>query len=186
MEDKEIIDLYWERSEKAIAATIEKYGNYCRSIAYNILHNKEDVEECINDTCLRAWDAMPPERPECLSVYLGKITRNLALNRVKYYEAKKRGMGQVEQTLEELEECIPTGFDVEQQIDERILVNTVEDFLMKQPCEQRNIFIRRYWYMMSIKEISGAYEMKESRVMSILFRMRKRLKKYLEKEGICI
>lgn len=184
MNDKEIIDLYWERSEKALTATVEKYGNYCRSIAYNILHNHEDVEECINDTCLRAWDAMPPERPDCLSVYLGRITRNLALNRVKYYEAKRRGQGQREQTLEELAECISANTDVEQQFAETLVVKAIEDFLVEQPREQRNIFIRRYWYMMPIKEIADAYGMSESKVMSLLYRMRKKLKRYLEKEGI--
>lgn len=184
MDDKEIIDLYWERSEKAVTATIEKYGNYCRSIAYNILHNQEDVEECINDACLRAWNAIPPERPDCLSVYLGKITRNLALNHVKYYEAKKRGHGQMEQTLEELAECIPTNTNVEQQFEETLVVKVIEEFLVEQPREQRNIFIRRYWYMMPIKEIAGVYGISESRVMSLLYRLRKKLKKYLEKEGI--
>lgn len=186
MDDKEIIDLYWERSEKALTATVEKYGNYCRSIAYNILHNHEDVEECINDTCLRAWNAMPPERPVCLSVYLGKITRNLALNRVKYYEAKRRGQGQTEEALEELAECIPANTDVERQFEETFLVKAIEDFLMKQPREQRNIFIKRYWYMMPIKEIADAYGMSESKAMSLLYRMRKKLKKHLEKEEIML
>lgn len=186
MDDREIIDLYWERSEKALTATIEKYGNYCRSIAYNILHNYEDVEECINDTCLRAWDAMPPERPDCLSAYLGKITRNLALNRVKYYEAKRRGWSQTEKALEELMECIPTTMDVEQQFSETLVIKALEDFLMEQPKEQRNIFVRRYWYMMPIKEIAEAYGISESKAMSLLYRMRKKLKKYLEKEGITL
>lgn len=144
MEDIQIIDLYWERSEGAIAATLEKYGRYCRSIAYNILHSKEDAEECVNDVCLRVWNAMPPERPECLSVYLGKITRNLALNRAKYYSAEKRGMGQCEVALSELEECVPTTVGIEQQFDEMVLVKAIENFLYMQPLERRNIFIRRY------------------------------------------
>lgn len=186
MDDKEIIDLYWERSEKAIIETVKKYGNYCRSIAYNILQNEDDVEECINDTCLRAWDAIPPEQPECLAVYLGKITRNLALNRVKYYEAKKRGRGQTEQVLDELAECISLGAEVEQQFEEMLLVKALEEFLLKCPRDQRNIFIRRYWYMMPIKEIADIYEMSESKVTSLLFRTRKKLKRYLEKEGIIV
>lgn len=186
MEDKQIIDLYWERSEKAITATAEKYGQYCRSIANNILHNKEDVEECVNDTYLCAWDSIPPNRPNRLAAYLGKITRNLSLNRVKYYNAERRGLGQTELVLSELEGCISAENSVEQQLDEMFLVKAIESFLYAQPIEKRNIFIRRYWYMTPIKEIAKAYHMSESKAASLLFRMRNELKRYLEKEGISL
>ena len=108
MRDHEIIELYWARNESAIAATAEKYGNYCHTIAYNILRNKEDAEECSNDTYLGAWNSIPPQRPNRLSIYLGKITRNLALNRYKRYTAEKRGHGQVVLALSELEACVPS------------------------------------------------------------------------------
>lgn len=122
MEDKQIIALYWERSEKAITATEEKYGQYCRRIANNILHNKEDVEECVNDTYLSAWNSIPPNRPHRLAAYLGKITRNLSLNRAKYYGAERRGLGQVDLVLSELEGCIPAENSVEQQL-EKLTMN---------------------------------------------------------------
>lgn len=186
MEDTKIIELYWERSEKAIAVTTEKYGQYCRSVASNILDSKEDVEECVNDTYLQAWNSIPPNKPNCLKVYLGKITRNLSLNRVKYYHAQRRGLGQTELVLSELEGCIPAANNVEQLFDEMLLVKAIEMFLYAQPIERRNIFIRRYWYMTPIKKIAGTYGMSESKVTSLLFRMRNELKFYLEKEGISL
>lgn len=116
MKDHEIIELYWARNQLAITATADKYGSYCHTIAYNILHNNEDAEECSNDTYLGAWNSIPPQRPNRLSIYLGKITRNLALNRYKRYTAEKRGHGQVELVLSELEACIPANTCVEQAI----------------------------------------------------------------------
>ena len=186
MEDKQIIDLYWERSERAIEATAEKYGQYCRAIANNILHNNEDVEECVNDTYLNAWNSMPPNRPNRLAAYLGRITRNLSLNRVKHYATEKRGFGQTDLVLSELEGCIPAANGVEEQYDEMLLVKAIEAFLYAQPSEKRNIFIRRYWYMTPIKEIAHIYRMSESKTASLLFRMRNDLKTYLKKEGISL
>ena len=183
MDDREIIDLYWERSEKALTATIEKYGNYCRSIAYNILHNYEDVEECINDTCLRAWDAMPPERPDCLSAYLGKITRNLAFNKYKHNHVMKRGNGEIAVVLDELAECVSGLDDVEQEIDRRELVATINSFLETLPPKKRNIFICRYWYSDSVSSIARRYEMTESNVSVTLNRLRSKLKEYLSERG---
>lgn len=184
MKDNEIIDLYWERKETAITESADKYGSYCHSISYNILHNNEDAEECVNDTWLGAWKSMPPQRPERLSTYLGKITRNLSLNRFKKYTAEKRGLGQTELVLSELEDCIPDETSVEQIVDELILVKAINDFLYAQPEQKRNIFIRRYWYLFPIKDIAAVYDMSESKVASLLFRMRNDLKTHLEKEGI--
>lgn len=186
MKDREIIDLYWERKETAISATAEKYGKYCHSISYNILHNHEDAEECVNDTYLGAWKSIPPQRPECLSAYLGKITRNFSLNYFKQYTAEKRGGGQTEAVLSELEDCIPAETDVEQAIDEMILVKSINRFLREQPEQKRNIFIRRYWYLCPIRDIAENYGMSESKVASLLFRMRNKLKTHLEKEGITL
>ena len=186
MKDHEIIALYWERDEAAITATCEKYGSFCHSISYNILHNNEDAEECVNDAYLGAWKSIPPQRPECLSSYLGKIVRNLSLNRYKKYSAQKRGFGQVQLALSELEDCIPTGMDIEQMIEEKALVRCIEQFLYAQPKQKRNIFVRRYWYLCSIQEIAQTYGMSESKTISLLYRMRKKLKEYLEKEGIIL
>ncbi len=184
MNDNEIIGLYWERNETAISASADKYGSYCHSISYNILHNNEDAEECVNDTWLGAWKSMPPHRPERLSTFFGKITRNLSLNRFKKYSAEKRGYGQTELVLSELEDCISDNTSVEQIIDEQILVQSLNDFLYAQPEQKRNIFIRRYWYLYPIKDIAAAYGISESKVASMLFRMRNDLKIHFEKEGI--
>ena len=182
MDDNEIVELYWKRSEKAITETSKKYSNYCHYISYNILHNDEDVKECLNDTYLRAWNAIPPERPTYLASFLGKITRNLSLNRYKQNTTKKRGFGQTELALSELEDCIPAKSDVEQTIDEMILVETLNNFLAALPKINRMIFVRRYWYLSKINDIAEEYSMSESKVKSMLFRTRNELKKHLEKE----
>ena len=186
MKDNEIIDLYWNRDEAAITATADTYGNYCYSIAYNILYNNEDAEECVNDTWLNAWKSIPPQRPNRLSTYLGKITRNLSLDRYKLLTAQKRGMGQVELALSELEGCVPAQVDVEQIMDEKMLVSAIETFLRAQLQTERNIFVGRYWYLYSIRDLAGAYRMSESKVASLLHRMRSKLKLHLEKEGISL
>lgn len=186
MKDNTIIDLYWKRDENAIAATAAQYGCYLHSISYNILHNTEDAEECVNDTYFGAWKSIPPQRPGCLSAYLGKITRNLSLNRLKQYTAQKRGLGQTELVLSELEDCIPAETNVEQVMDEMILVRSINQFLYGQSEQKRNIFIRRYWYLYPIRDIAGTYGMSESKTASLLFRMRNDLKKHLEKEGITL
>ncbi len=186
MDDSKIIELYWERSENAIAETAKKYSNYCRRISYNILRNDEDAEECVNDTYLNAWNSMPPHRPNRLSTFLGKITRNLSLNKYKQYTAKKRGSGQTELVLSELEECIPGATDVEQAVDEIILTEALNRFLANQPQKKRIVFSQRYWYLMPIKEIAEQWSMSESQTKSMLFRIRNELKLHLEKEGITI
>lgn len=186
MKDNEIIELYWNRDEAAITATADTYGSYCYSIAYNILCNKEDAEECVNDTWLNAWKSIPPQRPNRMSTYLGKITRNLSLNRYKLLTAQKRGMGQVELALSELEGCVPAKGNMEQITDEMVLVSAMETFLRAQPRTERNIFVGRYWYMYPIRDLAGAYRMSESKVVSLLYRMRNKLKLHLEKEGISL
>ena len=170
MNDHEIIGLYWSLSESAIAATAEKYGNYCHAIAYNILHSSDDAEECANDTYLSAWNTIPPQRPNRLSIYLGKITRNLALNRYKRCTAQKRGHGQVALAL----------------IEETELAAAIDRFLYAKPRRNRNIFVRRYWHLHAIRDIADAYGMSESKVASLLFRMRNELRIFLEKEGITL
>lgn len=186
MKDNEIIELYWNRDEAAITATADTYGNYCYSIAYNILCNNEDAEECVNDTWLNAWKSIPPQRPNRLSTYLGKISRNLSLNRYKLLTAQKRGKGQVEIALSELEGCVPAQIDMEQITDEMVLVNAIETFLRAQPRTERNIFIGRYWYLYPMRDLAGAYRMSESKIVSLLYRMRNKLKLHLEKEGVSL
>ena len=186
MKDEEMVGLYWMRSEDAVAATAEKYGNYCYSIAFSILHNAEDAEECVNDAYLAAWNSIPPHRPERVAAFLGKITRNVSLNRWKQYNAQKRGEGQTELALSELEECIPAKTGIEQAVEDELLTWSIEKFLYSQPRLKRNLFIRRYWYISSIQELADEYGMSESKVKSLLFRMRKNLKHHLAKEDIIL
>ncbi|MCI6729551.1 MAG: sigma-70 family RNA polymerase sigma factor [Candidatus Faecousia sp.] len=182
MDDNLIIDLYWSRSEAAISETDRKYGPYCRSIAYGILQNHEDSEECVSDTWLRAWEAMPPQRPNRLSAFLGKITRNLALDRFDYHHAAKRSAA-FDQLLSELNECIPDRRDDYAQLE---LTQLLNHFLRSLPREHRNLFLRRYWYCESIEDLAKRYTMSQSAVKSNLFRTRNKLKAYLEKEGVGI
>ena len=186
MKDAEIVELYWNRDEAAIAATSERYGDYCYSIAYHILQCSEDAKECVNDTYWKVWLSIPPQRPSRLATYLGKITRNLSLDRLKRLNAIKRGKGQVELALQELESCIPAVADMNRIVDEIVLTNAINQFLREQPRTERNIFVGRYWHLYSIADLAQAYGMRESKVASMLFRMRQKLKHHLEKEGICV
>lgn len=184
MEEKEIIELYWLRSERAIEETARKYGRFCHSIAYNILSNQEDSEECVNDTYLHAWNAIPPRRPNKFSAFLGKITRNLALKRYEKYTAAKRGGGQVPLALEELTECIPAPDSMERRMDDRMLAETLNRFLAGLSPETRRIFLDRYWKLDSINEIAMELGIGESKVKMSLMRTRGKLRSFLEQEGI--
>lgn len=186
MEDERIIDLYWARQENAIVETDKKYGNYCRSIALHILKSMEDSEECVNDTWMKAWDSMPPKRPDFLSAFLGKITRNLSISRYRMSHARKRGSGEVDLLLMELEECLPSAKSVEEEIEGRETARAIDCFLYGIDEESRNIFVRRYFFVDSIKEIAERFDVSESKVKSQLFRTRNRLKDHLEKEGIVL
>ncbi len=186
MEDNQIMDLYWQRSESAIAETREKYGTYCTSIARNILHSREDAEEVVNDTCLKAWDSMPPERPSCLQAYLGRITRNLSLDLWRREHARKRGSGEPELVLSELEECLPARSKAEQAVEEQLLTDCINRFLQELPRQKRNLFVGRYWYLFPVSELAERFGLRENNVNVSLSRMRKKLQQYLEKEGITL
>lgn len=186
MEEKDIIELYWARSECAIAETDQKYGKLCYRIAFNILANRQDSEECVNDTYLKAWSTMPPKRPRKLSAFLGKITRNLALNRYEKNTAEKRGGGEVPAALEELAECIPDPVSVESAVENSILVDRLNAFLEGLPAEPRKIFMRRYWQVCTIQEIAQLYGISESKVKVSLFRTRSKLRSFLEQEGVAL
>ena len=183
MEDSRIVQLYWDRDQEAIPATSEKYGNYCGAIAWNILGNREDAEECVNDTWLRAWNAMPPHRPSLLSTFLGKITRNLAFDRFSFLRAEKRGGGELPSVLEELGECVSNTDDLEQTVDERELARAITDFLAALPAAKRNVFIRRYWYTEPISAIGRRYGMGDGAVSMTLSRLRQKLRIHLMERG---
>lgn len=186
MEDREIIRLYLARSDLAISETERTYGAYYRSIAYNILQNREDAEECVNDAWLRAWNAIPPAQPERLQPFLGKITRNLALNKLEKEHAQKRGAGGLPLILDELKECVSDGASADQICDELLLREVLDRFLRSLLPQTRRIFLRRYWYLCSIREIAETSGLSESKVAVTLFRTRNKLKKVLEKEGISL
>ena len=187
IEDREIVELYWQRSEMAVSETERKYSKYCYAVAHNILQNHEDSQECVNDTLGRAWDAIPPARPSVLRTFLGKITRNLALNVLEKMKAEKRGAGQAVLALSELEDCIASKGTVDERLIEmEAITQIVNNFLERLDTTQRKVFVRRYWYTNSIEDIANDYKITASSVKDILFRLRKKLKKELEKEGIIL
>ena len=183
MEDNQIIELYWQRDEGAISESSRKYGSYCQSIAFNILQNNEDSEECVNDTWLKAWDSMPPHKPDCLRLFLAKITRNLSFNRYNANKAKKRGGGEMTLVLDELAECISNETDPEEAIINKELNEYIIRFVHTLPERERNIFVRRYFFVDTVKSISKRYGLSENYVSVTLNRTRKMLKKKLKKEG---
>jgi len=183
MEDNQIIELYWQRQESAISATAVKYGAYCHTIAYNILSNNEDAEESVSDTYLAAWKNMPPHRPSILSAFLGKITRRISLNRWRRSARQKRGGGEMPLALEELSECIPSEESVEGCVEGKELARLLNAFVGSLPDAERDVFISRYWFLASVKEISGKFGFSESKVKSMLLRTREKLRKVLAEEG---
>ncbi len=185
MDDKRIVALYLSRSEKAISETAVKYGKYCHYIAYNILYNQQDAEECVNDTYLGAWNAIPPHEPERLGPFLGKLTRNLALNRYHHDRALKR-TAPVTVIFEEAEEFIPDPASETSPADEIALRDAINGFLRTLTKKSRVIFIRRYWYFSGIGEIARDLGLTESSVKVTLMRTREKFKSYLEKKGITV
>lgn len=182
MDDHEIIELYGQRDEAALLQSQETYGAYCFAIAFNILTDREDAEECVNDTWLRAWNAIPPQQPGRLSAFFARITRNLALDRY----AAQRGGGEVELVLEELEGCVSVGNTVEQAGNYTELTACINRFLHGLPVRERNVFLCRYWDMRPLREIATKYGMREANVKASLYRSRVKLRAFLEKEGITV
>ncbi len=183
MEDSGIIALYRERDERAIAETAKKYGGYCTAIAANILRDRLDVEECVNDAYFRLWSSIPPSRPKSLCAFLGRITRNTALDRYKLMHAEKRGGGETELLLDEIGDIVSDSRSIEQEAEHKELVGAISDFLAKNPLKKRRIFIARYFLCKSVPEISACYGISESSISVTLNRMRKKLREYLEKRG---
>ena len=186
MEDNRIVELYWQRDERAISETEKKYGSYCFSIANRILQDSEDAQECVNDTYLGAWNAMPPHRSETLSTFLGKIARHLSLKKRREKSADKRGGGSVEESLDELEECIPSGQTIDDRLAAEELTEVINAFLDTLPLTERRVFLRRYWYFDSISEISSRFGFGESKVKMMLKRTRDKLLARLKKEEVLV
>ena len=186
MEDSQIIELYWQRDQSAIAETSKKYGGFLWNIAWNVLRSHGDAEECVNDTYLRTWNAIPPARPSAFRAWLGRITRNLSLDRWKQAQAEKRGGGAMELLLGELDQCVPTGNDAEKALEDREIAALISRFLRGLPKDSRVMFLRRYWYGEDIADIAQTLNCGQGKVKSSLFRTRKALRAYLEKEGVAL
>ena len=186
MEDNEIMDLYWKRDESAIQETDHKYHGYCFSIADHIIGSHEDAEECVNDTWLNTWNAIPPERPSMFQTWLGKVCRNLSINVYEKMHAQKRGSGETEAAADELAEVLSNGMDSEKELDAVYLKDSINAFLSQEYKQARIFFVQRYWYMLSVKEIAEENHTGESRVKMRLSRTRSRLKDYLREEGYAV
>lgn len=186
MNDEQIVKLYFDRNEAAITESKIKYGGYCMTIAVNILRDELDSEECVNDTWLGAWRSIPPKKPSNLAAYLGKITRNLSLNRYRMKNADKRQGDVYAVSLEELEACVPAGETIVEREDSKHIGASISDFLRLQKPLDRRVFVCRYFYCDAIADIARRFDISESRTKSVLFRMRSRLKLHLENDGITL
>lgn len=186
MEDEKIINLYWQRDESAIDESQVKYGNYINSIAYRILQSFEDASECENDTYLSAWNTMPPTMPKSLRGYLGMLCRSCSLDRWRRSNAQKRGTGETQVSLSELEECVPDNKSIDDVLEDKELAGIISEFLRKLPEAECSIFIYRYWYLASIKEICEKFGMTESKIKTTLYRTRIKLREQLIREGIFV
>ena len=182
MEDFKIVDLYWSRSETAISESERKYGKILRSLSFSLLSSHEDAEECVNDTYLDAWNAMPTARPTYLGAFLSKITRRISIDRFRNQHRQKRGG--IDTVLEELNDCIPSDSDVVKEYESQRLASALNRFLFAQPTQKRVMFLRRYFYSQSISEIAHGLEVAESTVKVTLYRMREALRKELEEQDL--
>lgn len=186
MEDSEIVALYWRRDEGAIQETRQKYGRYLARIAGNILSNREDEEEVVNDTCLKAWNSIPPGRPDSLAAYLGKITRRLSIDVLRGRTREKRGAGEYALSLSELEECVPGGTGPEDRVELSQLAQSINDYLRTLAPQARSAFIGRYFYLDPLKDVAAHLGMSEAKAKSMLYRVRQGLKTYLIQEGFTV
>lgn len=182
MEDSRIVSLYWKRDEAAIDQTDKKYGRYLTKIAYNILADREDAKESVNDTYLAAWNSMPPHKPDVLSTYLGKLTRRISIDLFRKKTSRKRGGGEYALSLQELEDCIGEN-TTEQALDMQLLTDSIETYLRSVTEEARTVFIGRYYYLDPIKQIANYCHISESKVKILLHRTRQGLWEHLQKEG---
>ena len=185
MEDTQIIDLYWQRDERAIGETDTKYGSFCHKLAMNILHSFQDSEECVSDTYGRCWDTMPPQRPGSLRAYLGTILRNLSISRYRAERAQKRFSG-AETLLSELGDCVPAPENVQRTVEAGELAELIDRWLRGLEREERALFIRRYWNGDSVKLLAGELGLRPNALTKRLLRLREGLRRELEREGICV
>lgn len=184
MEDRKIVELYLSRDQQAVTETAEKYGRLLAKIANGILNSSHDAEECVNDTYLKLWEAIPPDEPHNLCGFAARMVRNLAINMLSKKNTLKRGQGMLDAVLDELSECIPSGSSIEECIDEKELTGLINRFLEGLPKKARIIFVRKYWWLDSVRSIADDLNMSENSVRAMLFRTKVKLKKLLEREGV--
>ena len=182
MDDKQIIELYFQRDEAALSETQDKYGKYCLKIAGNILDDIEDSKECVNDTWVTVWNKIPPLVPVSLKAFLGKVVRDISLSKYRENHAEKR-YSTMNVMLDELEDCIPSGINIEDQAEKRELIGLVNDYLESIKTEDRVLFIRRYYFRESVKDLSEEYGCSENRMTQRLLKIRRKLKVFVEKGG---
>jgi len=183
LDDSEIVEMLFDRNENAIAAMENKYGSYCASIANNILRNREDSEECVNDTYMKAWESVPPQKPKILSAFLAKITRNIAIDRYRRDRSQKRGGDDMGLIFEELEDCVSDGSNIEAAAERHEIIAAVNRFLGKLSTKNRIMFVSRYCYCESVHDIAARFGTKENNVSVSLNRTRAQLREYMKKEG---
>ena len=186
MEDEDILKLYYARKETAIEKTSEKYGSYCHTIAENILENREDADECVNDTWLKAWMSIPPEKPRVFKTFLARITRNLSFDLYRKTHAEKRGSGQITEILDELADCVPGGMEPEKEWDRKELLIAIESFLDTLPEEDQGLFVRRYWYAESVGSLAERLSISAGAASARLYRIREKLREHLQREEIVL
>ena len=182
MSDREIVDRLWSRDETGIAVMQEQYGAYCYEISLRIVEDREDARECVNDTWLQAWNSIPPNRPSSLKHYVAKIVRNLSLNRLEKKQADKRGGGKVEAVYEEVQELFSRVNPIEEMIERQVFAERLNSFLSTLPAQQRNIFLRRFWFFETPAEIAKRYGLKEKAVYNRLFSLRKQFREFWEEQ----
>ncbi len=183
MDDSKIVALFWERDEAALKEVSQKYGAYCLTIAQNILGNREDSEECVNDTYLRAWNSIPPNKPAALGSFLGRITKNLALDRMRFSLCEKRGGNKENVSFDELDRFVSGSYSVENESERQEILDAINAFLKGLPAKKRQMFVARYWQYYKLSELGEFFGMSESSVAVELGRTRKKLKEYLIKRG---
>ena len=186
MDERRIIELYFERDEQAIAETQNKYGKYCFAVANNILSNEQDSEECVNDTYNKVWNSIPPQNPNSLKLFLAKITRNLALDKIKRETREKRGGNNLELALDEISEIISDGESIESELESKEFMLSVNSFLRAIPKRDCDVFVSRYFYLEPTEKIAKKYSLSSANVSKILSRTRIKLKDFLKKEGYSV
>ena len=183
MEDHEIVQLYWDRDERAIEESEKKYGGLCRGVALRVLNSMEDSEECVSDTWLRSWNVIPPQRPNLLGAFLARITRNLALDRWRAAHTERRGGGETALALEELGDCV-SGVRLEDEVERRELTRALNTFLRSLPEGDKRVFLRRYWAVETLESLAKQEGMSVSALHRRLRKLRAALADHLRKEGI--